>query len=420
MSDMPPKVGVVGLGYVGLPLVVSFAEAGADVIALDSDIAKVDALARGESYIEDVPSAALRDVRGRIRVTTCYAELAEAEAVILCIPTPLTVNREPDLSAIVAAASALGDVLRRGQLVVLESTTYPGTTRERLVPILEESGLKAGRDFDIAFSPERIDPGRTDHTMRTTPKVVGGLNEQSGARAEALYGRVCETVVRVGSPEIAEMTKLLENIFRSVNIALVNELSILCDRMGIDIWEVIDAAATKPYGFMRFDPGPGMGGHCLPVDPFYLSWKAREYDLATEFIELAGKINALMPEHCVTRVARALNELRKPVNGTRILLLGMSYKAGVGDVRESPAIKIAEALQGLQALVAYHDSYVPEVPELGLSSVELEPALADAELVVIVTAHPEIDYAGLAARTPAVLDFRGILRSCPQHAGAPS
>ena len=303
--------------------------------------------------------------------------------------------------------------------MVLESTTYPGTTRERLVPILEECGLKAGRDFDVAFSPERIDPGRTDFTMRTTPKVVGGLTEEGGARAEGLYGHICDDVVRVASPEVAEMTKLLENIFRSVNIALVNELSILCDRMGIDIWDVVDAAATKPYGFMRFDPGPGMGGHCLPVDPFYLSWKAREYDLATEFIELAGKINALMPEHCVTRIERALNNLRKPVNGTKILLLGMSYKSGVGDIRESPAIKIAEALTSLRADLSYHDAFVPEVPELGLRSIELEAAVAEAELAVIVTAHPGIDYAAIATRVPA-LDFRGVLRAGAVHAGTPS
>ena len=304
------------------------------------------------------------------------------------MPTPLTRNREPDLNALVSAASGVADVLQPGQLVVLESTTYPGTTRERLVPILEESGMKAGRDFHVAFSPERVDPGRTDHTMRTTPKVVGGLNEADGAHAESLYRLICDDIVRVGSPEAAEMAKLLENIFRSVNIALVNELSILCDRMDIDILEVIDAAATKPYGFMRFDPGPGMGGHCLPVDPFYLTWKAREYDLATEFIELAGKVNSQMPSYCTARIERALNDLRKPVNGTNILLLGMSYKAGVGDVRESPAITIAEHLQALHADLSYHDPYVPEVPELGLRSVELGPAVEQAELVVILTAHP--------------------------------
>jgi UDP-N-acetyl-D-glucosamine dehydrogenase len=403
-------VGIVGLGYVGLPLVVALAEAGIDVVAVDVDASKVDALRRRESYVEDVPSSVLELVRERVRPTTRYATLAKVDAVLLCVPTPLTRNREPDLNALVSAASSVARVLQAAQLVVLESTTYPGTTRDRLVPILEESGLKAGRDFDVAFSPERVDPGRTDHTMRTTPKVVGGLTEAGGARAEALYGRICDRIVRVGSPEAAEMTKLLENIFRSVNIALVNELSILCDRMEIDIWEVIDAAATKPYGFMRFDPGPGMGGHCLPVDPFYLTWKAREYDLATEFVELAGKVNAQMPMHCVARIERALNGVRKPVNGTRILLLGMSYKAGIGDVRESPAVTIATQLQKLRADLSYHDTFVPEVPELGLRNVELGPALERAELVVILTAHPDVDHAAAARAAPLVLDFRGVLR----------
>jgi UDP-N-acetyl-D-glucosamine dehydrogenase len=403
-------IGVVGLGYVGLPLVVALAGAGIDVVAVDSDSAKIASLLRRESYIEDVPTAVLSSLGDRIRPTTCYSDLADVDAILLCVPTPLTRNREPDLTALVRAATGVAEVLRAGQLVVLESTTYPGTTRERLVPILEESGMKAGCDFDVAYSPERVDPGRRDHTMRTTPKVVGGLTESGGERAAELYGRICDEIVRVGSPEIAEMAKLLENIFRSVNIALVNELSILCDRMRIDVWEVVEAAATKPYGFMRFDPGPGMGGHCLPVDPFYLTWKAREYDLATEFIELAGKVNAQMPAHCVSRIERALNDVRKPVNGTRILLLGMSYKAGVGDVRESPAIVIAAALQQLHADLSYHDPFVPQVPSLGLRSVDLDPAVELAELVVILTAHPGIDYAAIAAAVPVVLDFRGALR----------
>ena len=415
-------VGVVGLGYVGLPLVVALAEAGVDVVAVDCDAAKVGALRRGESYIEDVPAQALAAVRERIEATTGYAALAQADAILLCVPTPLTRNREPDLGPLDSAAAGVADVLQAGQLVVLVSTTYPGTTRERLVPILERSGMTAGRDFDVAFSPERVDPGRTDHTLRTTPKVVGGLTESGGERALELYGLVCDELVRVGSPEAAEMTKLLENIFRSVNIALVNELSILCDRMGVDIWEVVDAAATKPYGFMRFEPGPGMGGHCLPVDPFYLSWKAREYDLATEFIELAGKVNAQMPMHCVSRIERALNDVRKPVNGTRILLLGMSYKAGVGDVRASPAITIAEQLLRLHADLRYHDPYVPEVPELGLRSVDLAEAVAQAELVVILTAHPRVDHAAIAATVPLAIDFRGALRKAAARSavsGAP-
>jgi UDP-N-acetyl-D-glucosamine dehydrogenase len=409
-ASQPPTVAVVGLGYVGLPLVVALAAAGVQVVAIDNDASKVKALRRGESYVEDVSSSVLRSLYERIEPTTRFARLAEVDAVVLCLPTPLTPNREPDLSALVSAAESVAEVLRPGQLVVLESTSYPGTTRDRLVPILEESGLKAGRDFDVAFSPERVDPGRTDYTMLTTPKLVGGLTDAGGARAQELYGRICDEVVRVASPEVAEMAKLLENIFRSVNIALVNELSILCDRMGIDVWDVVDAAATKPYGFMRFDPGPGMGGHCLPVDPFYLSWKAREYGLATEFIELAGKVNAQMPAHCIERIERALNDVRKPVNGTNILLLGMSYKAGIGDVRESPAIVIAERLQRLHADLSYHDPFVPEVPELGLRCVEFAPALERAELVVILTAHPNVDHAALAEAGCLVLDFRGVTR----------
>src|SRR3954454_6049636 len=349
------SIGIVGLGYVGLPLAVAFAEEGLDVVALDVDRTKVDAIGRGESYIEDVASERLAAVASRIRATPRYADLAETEAVLICLPTPLTQNREPDLGPLLDGGRMLGQVLRAGQLVVLESTTYPGTTREQLAPLLEESGLGAGRDFHLAFSPERVDPGRTDYTLRTTPKLIGGLTEACGDRAEELYGRVCDDVVRVSTPEVAEMAKLLENIFRSVNIALVNELAILCDRMGVDIWEVVDAAATKPYGFMRFDPGPGMGGHCLPVDPFYLSWKAREFGFATEFIELAGKVNQHMPEYCVERIVRALNEVGKAVNGTRITLLGMSYKGGVGDMRESPALKIGGLLLGLGADLVYHD-----------------------------------------------------------------
>jgi len=326
-------VGVIGLGYVGLPLVVAFAEAGEHVVAVDLDARKVSAIAAGESYIEDVPSERLRELRDSIEATSYYAPLARADAVIICVPTPLTLNREPDLGPLSAAASSLAQVLQRGQLVVLESTTYPGTTRERLIPILEESGLRVGDGLSVAFSPERVDPGRTDYTMRNTPKVVGGVNPESGDRAEELYGRICDHIVRVTTPEAAEMSKLLENIFRSVNIALVNELAILSDRMGIDIWEVVDAAATKPYGFMRFEPGPGMGGHCLPVDPFYLTWRAREFHFSTEFIELAGKMNQQMPYYCVERIERALNDAGKPVKGSRIAILGVSYKGGVGDIR---------------------------------------------------------------------------------------
>ena len=343
------RVGVVGLGYVGLPLAVAFAEEGHDVVGLDTDPRKVDALAEGRSYVEDVAAERLAAIDGKLTATSRYPDLSSCDAVILCVPTPLTNSREPDLSYMVDAATSLAAILRKGQLIVLESTTYPGTTRERLRPILEESGLAAGRDFHLAFSPERIDPGRTDFTIRTTPKVVGGVNEASTKRAVELYELVCDQVIEVSSPDAAELSKLLENIFRSVNIALVNEMAMLCERLGIDVWEVIDAAASKPFGFMRFDPGPGMGGHCLPVDPFYLSYKAREHDFYTEFIELAGKINQNQPHWCVRRIERALNDAGKATNGARVLLLGVSYKAGVGDIRESPALKIIGLLRETSA-----------------------------------------------------------------------
>ena len=404
-------VGVIGLGYVGLPLAVAFAQQGCEVIAVDVDARKVEAIEAGESYIEDVSSDVLRGVRMRVHATTRYARLAKADAVLVCVPTPLTRNREPDLGPLIDATRALAEVLQAGQLVVLESTTFPGTTRERVAPLLEESGLAAGRDFHLAFSPERVDPGRTDFTLRSTPKVLGGLTDGCADRAEELYGHVCDRVVRVSSPEVAELSKLLENIFRSVNIALVNELAMLTDRMGIDIWEVVDAAATKPYGFMRFEPGPGMGGHCLPVDPFYLSWRAREFDMATEFIELAGKINQHMPYHCVARAQRALNDRGMSVKGARVAVVGVSYKPGVGDVRESPALKIISLLEELGAEVLYHDPHVPSLAEFSLSSTPLEQAVADADLAIIVTAHPSVDHDLLATRARLLLDLRGITRA---------
>jgi UDP-N-acetyl-D-glucosamine dehydrogenase len=404
------KVGVVGLGYVGLPLAVAFAAEGHEVVGLDADPRKIDALAEGRSYVEDVPSELLAELGGRLVATSRFPDLSSCDAVIICVPTPLTNSREPDLSYMVDAATSLAAVLQKGQLVVLESTTYPGTTRERLRPILEESGLAAGRDFHLAFSPERIDPGRTDFTIRTTPKVVGGLTDTCTERAVELYGLICDEVVEVSSPDAAELSKLLENIFRSVNIAMVNEMAMLCERLGIDVWEVIDAAASKPFGFMRFDPGPGMGGHCLPVDPFYLSFKAREHDFYTEFIELAGKVNQNQPQWCVRRIERALNDVSKATNGSRILLLGVSYKAGVGDMRESPALKIIRFLDELGAEVSYHDPHVPELPDHGLASAGLDESLAAADLVCIVTAHPEIDYQSVVERSALVLDFRGVTR----------
>jgi UDP-N-acetyl-D-glucosamine dehydrogenase len=402
------KVGIIGLGYVGLPLAVGFAEAGAEVVGVDTDSRTVERLRRSDSNVEDIPSERLRDVAPHFTATTEHEHLAGCDAVLICVPTPLANQREPDLSYIVDAATALSGVLQKDQLVVLESTTYPGTTRDRLRPILEESGLAAGRDFHLAFSPERIDPGRSHHTIRTTPKIVGALTDACRERAVALYELVCDEVVAVSTPEAAELSKLLENIFRSVNIALVNELAILCDRMGIDVWEVIDAAATKPFGFMRFDPGPGMGGHCLPVDPFYLAFKAREYDFPTEFIELAGKINQSQPHFCVEKIQRALNDAEKPVKGSRVLLLGVAYKAGLADVRESPALKIARLLRELGAEVSYHDPHVAEVPELGLRSADLAAELGTCDVACIVTAHPEVDYQGVVAAAPLVVDFRGV------------
>jgi UDP-N-acetyl-D-glucosamine dehydrogenase len=403
-------VGIIGLGYVGLPLAVAFAQEGCEVIAVDVDSRKIASIEAGDSYIEDVPSELLASMSERIHATTRYARLAKADAIVLCVPTPLTPNREPDLGPLIDSSRSLAEVLQADQLVVLESTTYPGTTRERVVPLLEESGLAAGRDFHIAFSPERVDPGRTDFTLRNTPKVVGGLTETCAERAEALYGLVCDKLVRVSTLEASELTKLLENIFRSVNIALVNELAMLTDRMGIDIWEVVEAAATKPYGFMRFEPGPGMGGHCLPVDPFYLSWRAREFDMTTEFIELAGKINQQMPYHCVAKIERALNDVGRPVKGSRIAILGVSYKPGVGDTRESPALKILTLLGALGADLRYHDPHVPTLPDYELSSIPLDEALQDADLALIVTAHPSVDHELVLQRARLVVDLRGITR----------
>jgi UDP-N-acetyl-D-glucosamine dehydrogenase len=404
-------VGIIGLGYVGLPLAVAFAQEGCEVIAVDVDARKVEAIEAGDSYIEDVPSELLQEFSGRIHATTRYARLAKADAVLICVPTPLTRNREPDLGPLIDSTRALAEVLQSDQLVVLESTTYPGTTRERVAPLLEESGLAAGRDFHLAFSPERVDPGRTDFTLRNTPKVLGGLTEACVERAEAVYGLVCDNLVRVSSPEAAELTKLLENIFRSVNIALVNELAMLTDRMGIDIWEVVDAASTKPYGFMPFSPGPGMGGHCLPVDPFYLSWRAREFDIATEFIELAGKVNQQMPYHCVDKAQRALNDVGLSVKGARVAVLGVSYKPGVGDIRESPALKIISLLREMGADVSYHDPHVPSLSDFSLDSRPLEEAVDDADLTLIVTAHPSVDHDLIAQRARLVVDLRGVTRS---------
>ena len=401
------------MGYVGLPLAVAFADAGAEVVCVDSSAEKVAALASGRSYVEDIPSRELARVGERLLPTTKYAELAGCDAIVICVPTPLTPEREPDLTYLMAAGESVGAVLAAGQLVVLESTTYPGSTREELAPLLERSGLRAGDDFGLAFSPERIDPGRTDYDVRSTPKLVGGLTESCTRRAEHLYGLICDEVVPLSSPEAAEMAKLLENVFRSVNIAFVNELAQLCHRLGIDVWEVVGAAAPTPFGFLRFDPGPGMGGHCLPVDPFYLAHKAREVEFEPAFIELAGKVNQAQPAYCVDRVEQTLLERGGAIAGTRVLVLGVSYKGGVGDTRESPALRIIQLLRERGASVSYHDPYVPELPAQGLSSVEISPALGEAEIVVLVTRHPQFELAQLVAESALLLDLRGATRELP-------
>ena len=409
-SQRALDVAIVGAGYVGVPLAQVFAEAGKSVVLLDVSTERVAMLKRGESYIEDVPSEKLRelvDERG-LAATTDYDVLRDADAILIALPTPLSKQREPDLSIVKGAAREIATRLRPGHLVVLESTTYPGTTRDELQPLLElGSGLRAGADFQLAYSPERVDPGRTDHTTQNVPKVVGGIDEASTDAAVALYGNAIDVIHRVSSPEAAELTKLLENIFRSVNIALVNELTRLCDRMGIDVWEVIDAASTKPFGFMRFEPGPGLGGHCIPIDPFYLTWKAREYDFTTEFIELAGKVNQAMPYYCRSKISQALNHgLGKSLKGSRILVLGVAYKADISDMRESPAVRLIGLLERGGAEVSYHDPYVPSFSGNGLemTSAPLDPGAYDA--VVIATAHSGIDYAAVANDARLVVDLR--------------
>jgi UDP-N-acetyl-D-glucosamine dehydrogenase len=399
-------VAVIGAGYVGVPLAATFAEAGVRVLLVDIQAEIVAALNEGRSHIEDVPSERLGELTrgGKIVATTDYEQVKYAAAILIALPTPLSRQREPDLGAIESAARSIAPVLRRGQLVVLESTTWPGTTREVLQPILEEgSGLRAGADFQLAMSPERVDPGREDWTTKTTPKVVGGLTADCTKAAADLYRRAIDSVHEVSTPDAAELTKLLENIYRAVNIALVNELAQLCERMNIDVWEVVDAAATKPFGFASFKPGPGLGGHCIPIDPFYLTWKAREYDFSTRFIELAGEVNNNMPYFCRSLISQALNHgAQKSLNGSKVLILGVAYKPDIGDSRESPAEKLIHLLEGAGAAVAYHDPFVPEFDHR--QSVPLEPEAYDC--IAIVTNHSTIDYADLLRRSNVVADFR--------------
>ena len=413
---MKHDVAIIGAGYVGLPLARTFADAGKQVLLVDVDAARVERLNEGESYIEDVPTEVLKPLvdAGLVTATTDYDELREADAILVALPTPLSRQREPDLRILVSAAESIATRLRTGHLVILESTTYPGTTREQVQPVLEAgSGLTAGKDFHLAFSPERVDPGREDWTTKTVTKVVGGIDADSTAAAVELYSAAIDNVHPVSSPEAAELTKLLENIFRSVNIALVNELAQLCDRMNIDVWEVIDAAATKPFGFMPFQPGPGLGGHCIPIDPFYLTWKARAYGVHTRFIELAGEINAAMPAWVLGKVADALNARGKSVRGSRILVLGVAYKKNVDDLRESPALELMKLLAEKGARLAFSDPHVPALrwrvhDHAPLEGVKLSAALlADQDLVLLATDHDAFDYELILQNSPLIVDTRG-------------
>jgi UDP-N-acetyl-D-glucosamine dehydrogenase len=408
-------VSILGLGYVGLPLAVVFAEAGYDVTGIDPDEHKVQTINAGQSYIQDVPGDCVGELvkAGRLRATSDFSVLKDADAVSICVPTPLRKTGDPDLSFIVSATESLAPYVHPGMVVVLESSTYPGTTREMVLPRLTGSnGLVAGEDLFIAFSPERVDPGRTDWTTKNTPKVVGGITEACSDVAAAWYQGALDTVVRVSSSEVAEMAKLLENTFRMINIGLVNELAIMCDRMGVDVWEVIDAAATKPFGFMKFTPGPGLGGHCIPIDPLYLSWKMKSFHYNARFIELASEINTNMPRFAVDKVQAALNNVGKAVKGSTVLVLGVAYKPDIDDMRESPALDVIHLLQGKGALVEYHDPYVPHFrhDDWEMSSVtDLMAAIAWADVVVIVTDHSDYDYSSICEAAALIVDTRNAL-----------
>ncbi len=406
------RVGVIGLGYVGLPLSVVFAEAGFEVVGFDVDQARVEAIASGNSYIEDVSAsvvAAYVDA-GKLSATMDFEVLGTCDAILICVPTPLQKTRDPDMAFVVQAAQDVAARLRPGQLIILESTSYPGATRELLVPLVEARGLTVGRDAFLAFSPERVDPGRTDWTTQNTPKVVGGITPTCLVVATALYEAAIETVVPVSSPEAAELTKIFENTFRAVNIGLANELLIICDRLGLDVWEVIEAAATKPFGFMKFMPGPGLGGHCLPVDPHYLSWKLRSLNYTARFIELASEVNTAMPEFWVRKVQDALNNQGKALKGSKVLVLGVAYKANVADLREAPALDILRLLAEKGALTSYHDPFVPTVQHDGLELVsvpDLDAALAVVDCAVLVTNHVAYDSEVLVEAVQCFVNTRG-------------
>lgn len=411
------QIAIVGLGYVGLPLAVAMAESGFHVVGIDKDEKRVASLKSGKSLTSDVSDIRLRAVvsPGTLDLTLDFARVKDSHAIIICVPSPLTQHREPDTSHILQATESIAPHLRRGQLVVLESTSYPGTTEELIKPRLEAQDLKIGKDIYLASSPERVDPGNREYALQAVPKVVGGVTENCTRLAKALYEQVIQAgVYTVSSPMVAEMEKLLENIFRNVNIALVNELAQLCDRMNIDIWEVIEAAKTKPYGFMPFYPGPGVGGHCIPVDPFYLSWKAREYDFQTHFIELAGEVNTSMPAFVVSKLTQLLNQRQKALNGAKVLLLGVAYKRDIADIRESPALRLIALLELEGARITYHDPYVPRVIASGVSyeSVSLtRETLQSMDIVVLVTDHSAVDYDFITKQCKLLLDTRNAVKS---------
>jgi UDP-N-acetyl-D-glucosamine dehydrogenase len=410
-------LGVIGLGYVGLPLAVEFARAGFGVVGYDVDERKVAELMAGRSYIPDVPSDHLAEVvkNGKFMATTDPKKLAGADIIDICVPTPLRKTKDPDMTYVVQAVEAVADVLRKGQLIILESTTYPGTTVEVVQPTLAAKGFKPGIDFYLAFSPERVDPGNPNYQTKNIPKVVGGINEDSTKAAVAFYGQVMDTVIPVSSPSVAEMVKLLENTFRAVNIGLVNELALMCHRMGLDVWEVIDAAKTKPFGFMPFYPGPGLGGHCIPIDPFYLSWKAKQYNFEARFIELAGVVNGAMPEFVVQRVIDALNSQRKSLNGSRVHVIGVAYKRDVNDLRESPALEVLELLAHRGATVSYTDPYVPAFKHanLDVKSIDEKSMHDGADCGVIITDHKVFDYPAMARNFKLLVDTRNALKGVP-------
>jgi UDP-N-acetyl-D-glucosamine dehydrogenase len=413
-GDRTALIGIVGLGYVGLPLAMEFARVGFRVLGFDVSKAAVDGLNAGRSHVQDVPSAELAAFvkAGKFAATMDLARLNEPDVVSICVPTPLSKTKDPDVSYVLAATNSVKQTLRRGQLIVLESTTYPGTTRELMLPALEETGLRVGEDFFLAFSPERVDPGNPTWNTRNTPKVVGGITETCRRVTMAVYQPAIERLVPMSSCEGAELVKILENTFRSVNIALVNEMAIVCDKLGVDVWEVIEAAATKPFGFMKFMPGPGVGGHCIPLDPHYLAWKMRTLNYRTRFIELAGEINAAMPEYWVARVVDRLNEQGKAARGSQVLVIGVAYKKDIGDIRESPALDVIRLLERRGAVVRYHDPHVPVLKDedIDLTSVPLTPeSLRAADCTVIVTDHAAIDYAAVGRHARVVVDTRNAL-----------